>query len=117
MEDKQKKNDTELMKKNAKILSVVGYALMAAFFFLIHVFPQVTFRLRFYDVFAAIGYFVAFFTKFGYIPLWLAYAPLVIYYILAGSIKVFEKGWVEKLQLVARLLLAVYYGMHLMAGH
>lgn len=113
----RKADDTDHMKKNAKIISIAGYALLAAFFFVIHIFPQITFRLRYYDVLAAIGYFVAFFTKFGYIPMWFAYAPLVLYYILAGSIKVFEKGWVEKLQLVARFLLAMYYGLHLMSGH
>lgn len=117
LDERHKHDDTEHMKKNAKILSVTGYALLAAFFFTIHLFPQITFRLRHYDVLAAVGYFVAFFTSFGYIPLWFAYAPLVLYYILAGSIKVFEKGWIEKLQLVARMMLAVYYGMHLMNGH
>jgi hypothetical protein len=68
-----------------------------------------TFQLRFYDVFAAIGNLVAVFTKFGYIPLWFAFTPLIIYYVLAGSIKVFEKGLIEKVQLVARLTLAAYY--------
>lgn len=114
LEDKKKKDDIRDLKKNQRILNIVGYVLLATFFFTIHLIPQITFRVRFYDVFAAIGYFVAVFTKFAYVPVWAAYVPLVIYYILAGSIKVFEKGVIEKLQLVARIVLAAYYGMTLM---
>jgi hypothetical protein len=110
---KAKPEDKRSMWKNARKLHVAGFALLAAFFFLIHIYPNVTFHLRFYDIFAAIGYIVAFFNEFGYIPAWIAYVPLVVYYALAGSVKVFEKGWAEKLQLISRLLLAFYYGMHL----
>lgn len=114
LEDKKKKDDIRDLQKNEKILNLVGYVLLATFFFMIHLLPQVTFRVRFYDVFAAIGYFVAVFTKFAYVPVWAAYVPLVIYYVLAGSIKVFEKGMIDKIQLVARIVLAAYYGMTLM---
>lgn len=114
LEDKKKKDDIRDLEKNEKIINIVGYILLATFFFTIHLIPQITFRVRFYDVFAAIGYFVAVFTKFTYVPAWAAYVPLIIYYVLAGSIKVFEKGVIDKLQLVARLVLAAYYGLTLM---
>lgn len=102
-----------IVLKNASILHVVGFGLLALFFFAIHIYPGITFRLRFYDIFAAMGYFTAFFAELGYIPFGIAYVPLVLYYSLSGSIKIFEEGWVEKLQLIARLSLATYYGMHL----
>jgi hypothetical protein len=90
-------------------MKLFGYALLFTFFGVIHFFPQFTFHLRFYDIFAAVGYFIAMFTK--YVPLWVAYVPLVVYYVLGGGIKIFEKGPIEKIQLVARILLAVYYGI------
>jgi hypothetical protein len=113
LKEKKKTDDVKDLQKTSKIINVLGYILLAIFFFLIHLMPEFTFRIRFYDVFAAIGYFVAIFTKFGMVPLWSAYMPLIVYYLLAGSIKVFETGIIEKIQLIARLLLAAYYTLSL----
>lgn len=113
LKEKKKVDDVNQLQKNSKIINILGYTLLAMFFFLIHLMPEFTFRIRFYDVFAAIGYFVAIFTKFGMVPLWAAYVPLIIYYLMAGSIKVFESGFIEKIQLLARLLLAGYYTVSL----
>lgn len=113
----QKKEDVKdpRVKKVAKSIQLAGYALLATFFFVMHLIPQITFRVRFYDVFAAIGYLVGIFTKDGYVPLWMSYGPLVVYYVLAGGVKLFERGIVEKIQMVARALLAVYYARLLLA--
>lgn len=114
---KKKTDDVSKIEKNSKVINLMGYILLAIFFFIIHIIPEFTFRIRFYDVFAAIGYFVAVFTKFGFVPLWAAYVPLIIYYLFAGSIKVFEKGIIEKVQLLARLCLAAYYTIALFGVH
>lgn len=113
LETKKKQDDVSKLKRIATIMDFTGYVLLAIFFFGIHVFPALTFRVRFYDVFAAIGYFVGMFTKTSLVPVWVAFAPLVIYYVFAGSVKVFEHGIIEKIQLVGRLLLAAYYGFAL----
>lgn len=113
LKERKKTDNIKELQRNSKIINILGYIMLATFFFLIHLMPEFTFRIRFYDVFAAIGYFVAVFTKFGIVPVWAAYVPLIIYYLMAGSIKVFETGVIEKIQLLARLLLAGYYTISL----
>lgn len=90
------------------VLQYFGYALLTTFFVLIFVKPEFTLHIRFYDVFAAVGYFLMMLTK--YVPLALAVFPVLLYYIFGGAYKITEEGWINKLQLVARSLLALYYG-------
>lgn len=90
------------------LLQYFGYAILVAFFVIIFIKPEFTLKVRFYDAFAALGYFLMMLTK--YIPLAIAVFPVLLYYIFGGAYKVIEEGWINKLQLVARTLLVVYYG-------
>lgn len=108
-----KKTDDESAnpKSNADaktVLQYFGYAILAVFFTMIFFKPEFTLHVRFYDVFGAVGNFMLLLTK--YIPLSLAVFPLVLYYVIGGAYKIKEEGWINKLQLVARALLALYYG-------
>jgi uncharacterized membrane protein (DUF485 family) len=118
----QKKNDNinqeEIQKKQSlnAILKSIGFALVFSFFCLIHVAPQFTFHLRFYDMFAAVGYFLALLSSVKIVPYWIACIPLVAYYVIAGGIKLVEPGIIEKIQLIGRLVLAMYYGIGIFAN-
>jgi len=117
MEGTRHKKDDDAEKKQTyiyNILSIIGYVILFTFFTLIHLSEQFTFHLRFYDVFAALGYFMAIFAKINIIPLWMAFVPLVVYYIMGGSIKIGESGIIERVQMVARFILAAYYGLSLL---
>lgn len=110
----KKRDDTgadmeELSSTNAKTLTkYFGYAALATFFGIIFIKPEFTLHVRFYDAFAAMGYFALLLTK--YIPLALAVFPVLLYYIFGAGFKIKEEGWINRLQLVARTLLVVYYG-------
>lgn len=95
-------------------LQYFGYGMLFTFFGLIYFKPEFTLHYRFYDAFAAVGYFLMMLTK--YIPLALALFPVVLYYLFGGLHKIHEKGWINKLQLVARSLLLVYYGATLISA-
>ena len=88
----------------------LGYAFLAIFFGLIHFYPQLTFHVRYYDKLAAIGAFLRTVTNLRYISL-IGVLFLLAYYILGTIPKFTEKGLVNKLQLVSRAMLVVYYGI------
>jgi hypothetical protein len=112
--DKQKdENEKKKEKYINNILVIVGYVILFTFFTLIHLSEKFTFHLRFYDIFAAVGYFMAIFAKINIIPLWVAFVPLVVYYFMGGSFKIGEKSIIERVQMVARFILAAYYGLSL----
>lgn len=96
------------------LLQYFGYALLAIFFTLIFFKREFTLQFRIYDPLAAIGNFMMLFTK--YIPVSIAVFPLILYYLFGGLIKVREEGWINKLQLVARMLLMTYYGATFMSS-
>lgn len=88
----------------------LGYAFLAIFFGLIHFYPQLTFHVRYYDKLAAIGAFLRTVTNLRYISL-IGVLFLLAYYFLGTIPKFSEKGMVNKLQLVSRAMLVVYYGI------
>jgi len=87
-----------------------GYAFLIIFFGLIHFYPQLTFHVRFYDKFAAIGAFFRAASNLRYVSL-VGVLFLLVYYFLGTIPKFTEKGLVNKLQLVSRAMLVVYYGI------
>lgn len=98
---------------SAEGLTTIGYAVASFFFIAIHLFPFLTFHVRYYDVFGAIGY------GLSAAGMWLSHALLkvglgvvVLYYIFGSYQKLKEEGWVDKLQLLSRSLLAVCYGVY-----
>lgn len=107
-----KDKDKEKQKGLSKKLSISGYIMASVFFFAIHIFPQLTFHVRYYDIFGAIGYAVSALGA-SIIPMLLpvGYIICTMYYIFGGYQKVFEPHWVDRLHLVARTVLAVVYGM------
>ena len=87
-----------------------GYVFLIIFFGLVHFYPQLTFHVRYYDKFAAIGAFFRAVSNLRYVSL-IGVVSLLIYYVLGTIPKFTEKGIVNKLQLVSRAMLVVYYGI------
>lgn len=87
----------------------VGFTVLFAFFGGILLFPSLTFKVRYYDPFAAAGYGMALLKSF--VPYYIPYILLTLYYTFGSHIKLDEEGWVNKIQLVSRTLLAIYYGL------
>lgn len=96
----------------ASTLKKVGYTLLFVFFTLIHLFPSLTFTVRYYDIFAAVGYGLALLSKFyPGIPVAVPYSIIAIYYILGSYQKLSEESWVDMMQLISRTILAIFYGV------
>lgn len=111
--DKDKEGHEEGGKKDiSKILTIVGYSLASIFFFAIHVIPQLTFTVRYYDIFGAIGYGAAAIgTAFVPIILPIGYAITTLYYIFGSYQKLNESEWIGRIQLISRSILALVYGV------
>lgn len=108
-----KKNDEVTRDDDADyqwktILQYFGYALLATFFTVILIRPEFTLHVRFYDIFAAIGYEMLLLSK--WISIKIALIPIMLYYLFGAIKKISEKGWISKTQLFARTVLLVYYG-------
>jgi hypothetical protein len=102
--------EKEHKKSTLKWIPMIGNALLFSFFFLIYFIPNLTFHVRFYDLFAAIGYGLYVLAKWlKDIPMYVVAIPLVMYYFFGAAIKFSEEGWIDKLQLIARTLLIIYY--------
>lgn len=102
----------EIQRNWGKIFTIVGYALASIFFFAIHFIPQLTFTVRYYDIFGAVGYGV---TALGtsllstsLLPI--GYAITALYYVCGSYQKLGESEWIGRLQLISRTILAVMYG-------
>ena len=93
-------------------LKKTGYTLLFLFFALIHLYPGLTFHVRYYDIFAAVGYGLALLSKFvPAIPVAVPYSILTLYYIFGSYQKLDEEGWINFVQLISRTLLAIFYGV------
>lgn len=90
------------------IMQYFGYALLATFFTVILIRPEFTIHVRFYDIFAAIGYVMLLLSK--WISTKIALVPIILYYLFGSIKKITDKGWINKTQLVARTILLIYYG-------
>lgn len=107
--DTKKKKWGDDMKK---VFTILGYGLASIFFFAIHIVPQLTFTVRYYDIFGAVGYGLAaigtailpFLLPFGY-------AITSLYYIFGSYQKTEESGWIDRIQLISRTILALVYGV------
>jgi len=104
---------------NSELFTKLGYGLLFAFFFGILIIPKITYTVRYYDPLAATGYGLGLINKMNlfYMPVFLPYFFLTLYYILGSYIKIEEEGWVNKLQLVSRMILAIYYGLNILGIH
>lgn len=113
--DAVKKTDEEHEnpKPGSNVLPYFGYATLAIFFIGTFFFRQFTIHYRFYDVFGGIGYLMMMLTK--YIPAVIPIACVLLYYFFGGIVKIWDEGWVNKAQMVARSMLVVYYGATLMS--
>lgn len=100
----------------AKVFTIIGYSLAATFFLAIHVFPKLTFRVRNYDIFGAIGY-AASAVGSALLPvlLPLGYAITTFYYIFASYQKLEEADWIDRIQFISRTILALVYGVTAMS--
>lgn len=108
----KKKENGKGESEMTSTLKKVGYILLFSFFTLIHLFPGLTFHVRYYDIFAAVGYGLALLTKLiPGIPVAVPYTILTIYYILGSYQKISEESWIDFLQLISRTLLAIFYGV------
>ena len=107
--------DGEIDKKKkdpAKIFTIIGYSLASIFFFAIHIFPQLTFTVRYYDIFGAVGYGAAAIgTALVPIILPIGYAITTLYYIFGSYQKLEESEWIGRIQLISRSILALVYGV------
>lgn len=109
---KKENEDTKKATTLSKNLSISGYILASIFFFGIHIFPALTFHVRYYDIFGAIGYALSAIGALALpVMLPIGYSLCTMYYICGGYQKVGEKGWIDHIHLVARTILAVIYGM------
>lgn len=104
--------DKEKHKHHIMTLNKIGYAILFVFFFGIHLFPSLTFTVRYYDIIAAIGYFAGLLSKL--IPVFVAYGFLALYYVLGAYQKTKEESWVDKLQFVSRSMLSIFYAITIM---
>lgn len=87
-----------------------GSIVLFTFFTLIFILPSLTYTVQYYDPFAAFGYGLAGIFAHG-IPPVIPYALLTLYYTLGSYQKLKENGWIMKLQLVSRSILAIFYGL------
>jgi hypothetical protein len=103
---KEEKTDSTLLR--------TGYFFLFLFFAGSHLFPSLTERVRYYDIFAVGGYLLNMLTD--YITFYIPLVLLLIYYICGSYQKILDwnNGWINKLQLVSRSILVVYYGLHLL---
>jgi hypothetical protein len=114
-EETSKKDDTQSSSTSSDDTGLLkkGYLLLFAFFAGIHIFPSLTERIRYYDIFAAMGYLLSIFTK--YLPYYIPLIVLMIYYISGSYQKIID--WkvskINKLQFISRSILIFYYGLHL----
>lgn len=99
--------DKEKHKLHTTKLNKIGYAVLFTFFMGIYIFPALTFTVRYYDIIAAVGYFAGAVSK--YIPVVVSYGCLALYYVLGAYQKTKEEHWVDKLQLVSRTMLSIFY--------
>lgn len=88
-------------------ITIIGSMCLAIFFVGIHINPMLTFHLRQYDIFAAVGYLA----KTMVAPTILVNMALVLYYVLGAYAKLHEEDAVSFVQLIGRTMLAVYYGV------
>lgn len=110
--ERKARDDTE------KTLTITGYVLASIFFFLIHIFPQLTFNVRYYDIFGAVGYGVlSVGTAFLPLIVPLGYGIATLYYIFGSYQKLSEPAWMDRIHLLARTILAVIYGMMVVNHH
>jgi len=102
---KNEKTDTTLLR--------TGYFFLFLFFAGTHLFPSLTERVRYYDIFAAGGYLLNMLTD--YITFYIPIVLLLIYYICGSYQKILDwkESRINKLQLVSRSMLVLYYGLHL----
>jgi len=100
-------------EKNNTVLLRTGYFFLFLFFAGSHFLPSLTERVRYYDVFAASGYLLNILTD--YISFYIPILLLLIYYICGSYQKILDwkESGINKLQLVSRSILVVYYGLHL----
>lgn len=98
----KKKDEKETSKINK-----IGYGVLFMFFLGIHIYPSLTFTVRYYDMLAAIGYAAG--VVSAYIPVIVSYTFLALYYVLGAYQKTKEEEWVDKLQLVSRSMLSLFY--------
>ena len=103
--EKTEKIDTTLLR--------TGYFFLFLFFAGSHLFPSITERVRYYDIFAAGGYLLNMLTD--YITFYIPIVLLLIYYICGSYQKILDwkESRINKLQLVSRSMLVLYYGLHL----
>lgn len=112
--DKKSANEGKTDEKTdmKKVFTIIGYSLASVFFFAIHIFPQLTFTVRFYDIFGAVGYgFAAIGTALIPFLLPFGYAITSLYYIFGSYQKTEESGWIDRIQLISRTVLALVYGV------
>jgi hypothetical protein len=88
-------------------LTFVGNLLLGLFFVSIFIIPQLTLHVRWYDVFAAFGYSSAIAPIPAIIPL----ISLVVYYFFGSVTKSWNNTWKDKLQIISRVILAIFYAL------
>lgn len=93
--------------RGAEWLMFAGNALLAIFFVSIFLLPELTMHVRWYDIFAAFGYSSAIAPVPAIIPL----TSLVIYYFFGAVTKSWSESWIDKTQIVSRLMLAIFYAL------
>ena len=114
----KKSRKMKLLSLNKYISKLtLGYILLFVFFTLIHIYPQFTFTVRYYDKFAALGYFTLLFQKYvSYKIYFIPAVLLTLYYILGSYQKIIEQDdFIDYLQLISRMLLALYYSESIIA--
>jgi hypothetical protein len=106
----QKVRGESTPEQQTKYGALLGSALLCTFFTLTFLFPQLTFRVRWYDALASLGYgLLALSTWLPTVTI-LAFAILSLYYTFGSYHKLWETDSIAKIQLIARTLLAVFYG-------
>ncbi len=111
---KAKKTDDVVPSNNTNmILQYLGYATLAVFFIGTFFFRQFTIHYRFYDIFAGLGYSLMTMTRF--IPVIIPLVLVALYYLFGSLIKVWESGFINKTQMVARFMLLMYYTATMMS--
>jgi len=88
-------------------IAIYGYTVLCLYFGLIQFFPQFTYNMRWYDL---VGFFAAGFKIIPVAPIMLATSLWCIHYVFGALQKVKEnEGVINKVQLVSRILLSIYY--------
>ena len=113
---KEDEKDHPKKKDLAKIFTIIGYSLAATFFIAIHLVPKMTFHVRYYDIFGAVGYATsAVGTALLPLVLPIGYAVTTLYYVFGSYQKLEESDWIDRIQLVSRTILALVYGVTAMS--